>query len=442
MKIPVRSVSPVSSVLCVVMLATIPSATHAQCTPIEKEKLLASDGAVDDYFGYSVGVSGIHAVIGAHRDDDNGEGSGSAYAFRFDGSQWTEKTKLTSSTGSEWDEFGIAVAISGNTIVVGAPFDNTGAVQAGAAYIFRFNGAQWVEEAKLLASVPHPLAYFGSSVAISGDTAVIGSYNNDQTASSAGAAYVFRFDGTHWIHETRLSASDGEMNDYFGWSVAISGDTAVIGAKFDQDNGWESGSVYVYRFNGSQWIEEAKLVASDGAANDEFGVAVAISGNIAVIGAWLDGDLGNWSGSAYVFEFGGSTWTQEAKLIPSDGGYGDWFGASVAISGDVVLVGAFFDDFNALFDSGSAYLFRYDGMVWAEEAKLLASDGALNDHFARSVAISGTTAFLGASDDDDNGLGSGSVYVFDINCPGVFPELIFMDGFDSGDTFQWSLTVN
>jgi len=439
MKNPVWTVSAAFSVICFVAFSTAPSTSYAQCTPIEDEKLVASDGAADDYFGYSVGVSGIHAVIGAHQDDDSGQGSGSAYAFRFDGSGWTERTKLTASTGFEWDEFGRAVAISGNTIVVGAPFKNTTAAQAGAAFVFRYNGAQWVEEDMLTASDGQVHDWFGYSVAVSGDTAVVGAYANDQTAAWAGAAYVFRRIGTQWVEEAKLVASDGAANDYFGWSVAISGEVAVIGAKFDQDNGWESGSAYVFRHNGSHWIEEAKVVASDGAENDEFGAAVAVSDDTAVIGAWLDDDLGNWSGSAYVFEFNGSTWTQEAKLIPSDGGYGDWFGASVAVSGDVVLVGAFFDDFNALFDSGSAYLYRFDGMAWAEEAKLLASDGAQNDHFARSVAISGTTAFLGASDDDDSGLGSGSVYVFDINCPGVLSELIFMDGFESGDALVWSL---
>ncbi len=182
--------------------------------------------------------------------------------------------------------------------------------------------------------------------------------------------------GTTWAQcitqETaKLLASDGAVEDFLGVSVAISGDVAIVGAYGDDDHGTYSGSAYVYRFDGINWVEEQKLLASDGAAGDWFGFSVAISGDAAIVGAMLDEDNGNASGSAYLYRFDGMTWAQEQKLLASDGAAGDRFGWSVAISGDVSIVGAYGDDDNGFF-SGSAYVYRFDGVTWVEEQKLLA----------------------------------------------------------------------
>jgi len=291
--------------VCLAVLGTVwNSSAFADC---ELAKLLASDGAQDDWFGYSVSVSGDTTVIGAYRDDDNGSDSGLAYIFRFNGSNWVQEAKLLASDGAANDYFGISVGISGDTAVIGA--------SNGSAYIFRFNGSSWVQESKLLASD----GALGQSVGISGDAAVIGASN--------GSAYIFRFNGSSWVQESKLLASDGAL----GQSVGISGDAAVIGASGDDDNGEYSGSAYIFRFNGSNWIEEAKLLASDGAAHDSFGISVGIWGDTAVIGAVGDDDNGNDSGSSYIFRFNGSSWVQEAKLLASDGAEDDYFGWSVGI---------------------------------------------------------------------------------------------------------------
>ena len=390
----------------------------------ELGKLLASDGAAEDRFGCSVAIWGDTAIIGAYWDDDNDKGpnSGSAYIFRYNGSNWVEEAKLVASDGEAYDVFGYSVAISDGIAVVGAWQDDDYGSASGKAYIFRYNGSSWVEEAILWASDSGFEDWFGYSVAIWGDTAVIGRNGDDDNGSRSGSAYIFRYNGSSWVQEAKLLASDGAAEDRFGCSVAISGYTADIGAHRHNDNGDDSGSAYIFRYNGSSWIEEAKLLAYDRAAYDYFGWSVAISGGTAVIGAHFD-DANSWdSGSAYIFRYNGSSWVEEAKLLAYDGAAYDHFGSSVAISGGTVVVGAFYDDANDI-DSGSAYIFRYNGSRWVEEQKLLAFDGELRDRFGWSVAIAGTTAVIGAYyDDNDNGTDSGSAYVFGPGQTGDFDD--------------------
>jgi hypothetical protein len=258
---------------------------------------------------------------------------------------------------------------------------------------------------KLLASDGAASDFFGSSVAVSGEVAVIGASSNDNdNGEAAGAAYVYRYDGTGWVEEQKLLASDGEAVELFGSSVAVTGDVALIGANLDDDNGEAAGAAYVYRYDGTSWVEEQKLLASDGTSRDFFGRSVAVTGNVALIGA--NGDFPN--GSAYVYRYDGTSWVAEQKLLPSDGsGSNRSFGESVAISGNVALIGAQWDDDNGN-NSGAAYVYRYDGTSWVEEQKLLASDGTPFDTFGDSVAISEGVAVIGAERHGDNGGGAGA----------------------------------
>jgi len=390
-------------------MALFSSSSASAQTPIllESQKLLASDATAWDDFGYSVAVSGDTAVVGAHTDSDNASSSGSAYVFRYDGSDWVEEAKLTASDGAAGDLFGFSVAVSGGTAVVGAGRDDDSGSSSGSAYVFRYNGSDWVEEAKLTASDGAAFDWFGEQVAVSGDTAVVGAAGNDDSGGRSGSAYVFRYDGSDWVEEAKLTASDAAISDGFGERVAVSGDTAVIGASGDDDNGLSSGSAYIFRYDGTTWVEEAKLTASDGATNHSFGISVAVSGDTAVVGA--SGDA--FTGPAYVFRYDGSDWIEEAKLTASDGAAWDYFAFSVAVSGDTAVVGARHDD-----QFGSAYVFRYNGSDWVEEAKLTASDAAPSPSFGArlgiSVAVSGDTAVVGANGDDDNGPNSGASYVY------------------------------
>ena len=345
-------------------------------------------------------ISGETVVVGAYFNDDGGSASGSAYVFTRSGSIWSQQAKLDASDAAALDQFGRSVAISGDTMVVGATFDDDSGDASGSAYVFTRSGGSWSQQAKLTASDAAALDNFGRSVAISGDTVTVGANGDDDGGSGSGSAYVFTRSGGNWSQQAKLTATDAAAGDQFGGSVAISGDTVAAGASLDDDCGTDSGSVYVFTRSGSSWIQQAKLTATDGAASDQFGASVAIFGDTVVAGASLDDDGGTSSGSAYVFTRSGGNWSQQVKLFAFDGAAGDQFGISVAISGDTVVVGAYGDDDGGI-DSGSAYVFTRGVSSWFLSAKLGASDAAVDDQFGRSVAISGDTVVVGALFDDD-----------------------------------------
>ena len=326
-------------------------------------KLTASDGAANDRFGQSVSISadGSTVLIGVSGDDDYGSASGSAYLYKWYGSNWVE-TKLTASDGAENDHFGCSVSINedGTIALIGAYADDDNGSDSGSAYIYKWNGSNWVET-KLTASDGDADNRFGFSVSISADgtTALIGAYGDADNGSYTGSAYIYKWNGSNWA-ETKLTASDGEGADNFSRSVSISGDgsTALIGAHGDDDNGANSGAAYIYKWNGSNWAE-TKLTASDGAESDYFGQFASLSadGQTALIGAYADDENESASGSAYLYRWNGSNWV-ETKFTASDGAADDYFGYSVCINSNGYrgLIGAYRDDDNGS-NSGSAYIF-------------------------------------------------------------------------------------
>jgi hypothetical protein len=337
------------------------SAAQAAINPATAQKLLAGDGVAADSFGERVSVSGGTAVIGADGDDDKGDSSGSAYVFvqAADGT-WSQQAKLVAADGAADDVFGWSVAVDGGTAVIGAIGDDDRGDRAGSAYVFvRAADGTWSQQAKLTAADGVDFDFFGASVSVSGDTAVIGAWGDDDRGNVSGSAYVFvrAADGT-WSQQAKLTAADGAADDSFGKSVAVDGGTAVIGTDEDDDKGDGSGSAYVFvRAADGTWSQQAKLTAADGAAIDYFGVSVAVDGDTAVIGAWLDDDKGSNSGSAYVFvRAADGTWSQQAKLTAADGAADDWFGESVSVSGGTAVIGAWQDDDKGD-GSGSAYVF-------------------------------------------------------------------------------------
>jgi len=365
----------------------------------EVAKLMASDAQESDQFGISVSVSGDTAVIGAYHEDTGGSNAGAAYVFTRTGGSWTQQAKLMASDAQANDNFGYSVAVSGDTAVIGARSEDTGGSTAGAAYVFTRSGGAWVEQAKLMASDAVDGDYFGWSVAVSGDTAVIGARSEDTGGSDAGAAYVFTRSGGAWVEQAKLMASDAQSSDYFGYSVAVSGDTAVIGARYEATGGSYAGAAYVFTRSGGSWTQQAKLMASDAQANDNFGYSVAVSGDTAVIGARSEDTGGSNAGAVYVFTRSGGSWTQQAKLMASDAQANDNFGYSVAVSGDTAVIGARSEDTGGT-AAGAAYVFTRTGGSWTQQAKLMASDAQANDNFGYSVAVSGDTAVIGASNAD------------------------------------------
>jgi len=447
--------------------------TRAGTAWTQEVMLTASDGQYYDQFGWSVALSGDTAIVGVPFDFV-GENyyQGSAYIFTRSGSVWTQQAKLTAFDAAAGDEFGVSVALSGDTALVGAVYDDGAAgANQGSAYVFTRSGTLWTQQAKLEASDAAVFDNFGSSVALSGDTAIVGAQFGDGAAGAdQGSAYVFTRAGTSWTEEVKLTAADGQYFDLFGWSVAVSGETALVGAYLadigtSADQGaaytftrsirgapeWtlqaklatsddpahdllgtavafddnaiivgassddigantNEGSAHIYRWNGAQWVHEAALLASDGAAFDGFGTSVAIFGDTAVVGAIQDRvGATDGPGAAYVFTRTGTVWTQQAKLFAADGATSDFFGSSIALSGGTVLVGSPFNDVVTNTDQGAAYVFTRTGTVWTQQAKLFAADGAAGDSFGSSVALSGDTALLGAIGASSQ---QGSAYIF------------------------------
>ncbi len=402
----------------------------------ESAKLLASDGSVGDTFGNAVSVSGNVAFIGTPYDDDNGSDSGAVYVFRWDGSSWVLEQKLLASDGAANDRFGNSVSVCGEVGIVGATLDDDNGADSGSAYVFRYDASQtvcgqwWCEEQKLLASdgaVNHRLAA-DRAVSISGNVVLLGA--GSFIGINPGAAYVFRYDasqtvcGQWWCEEQKLLASDGVVADQFGASASNFGDVAIVGATWDDDNGTNSGSAYVFRYDASRtvcgqwWCEEQKLLPSDpGASELLFGNSVSVSGEVAVVGSvFHDHHSGPNSGSAYVFRWNGSLWVPEQELVAADEAADDNFGVSVSVSGDLIVAAAYKHDDNGS-ESGSAYVFRWNGTSWIQKETLLPSDGAPGDRFGHGVSVSGQTILVGANFDDDSGIDSGTAYVFTASCP-------------------------
>jgi len=375
-------------------------------------KLNALDAAQFDQFGYSTAVSGNTAIFGALGDNS---AAGSAYVFVRSGSTWTQQQKLTASDAAGSDIFGLGVALDGDTAVVGAPGDNS---NTGAIYVFVRSGTTWTQQQKLSASDAAAGDGFGASVAISGNTIVTGAESNDDVPFNSGSAYIFTRSGTTWTQQQKLLAPDAAGGDLFGGHVALAGDTALISATGNDDGGANSGCVYVFVRSGTTWSFQSKLIANDDEAADEFGCSVSLSGESALIGAKGDDDPGppslTGSGSAYVFVRSGTTWSQQTKLTALDIATGDAFGHSVSIDGALAVVGSVADDDGGT-NTGSAYLFARSGSppTWTQKAKLNASDPVAQDAFGSSVGISGKSIMVATPSNAHAGTSSGAAYAFE-----------------------------
>jgi len=447
----------------------------------------AGSGAGDN-FGSSVAVSGNTVVIGATGEDSSTTGvnstpdegasnSGAAYVFLRSGTTWTQQAYLKAGQVTGGDQFGISVAVSGNTVVVGADGEDSSTNQVnstpdesgdatGAAYVFVRNGTTWSQEAYLKASQVKNDDCFGASVAVSGDTVVVGAYledssttgvnsTPDQDASNIGAAYVFIRSGTTWSQQAYLKASQVTDDDHFGASVAVNGDTVVVGASGEDssttgvnhtpnESRTNAGAAYVFVRTGSIWTQQAYLKAHQVSDFDNFGCSVAVSGDTVAVGASgedssttgvnpLPDEGASESGAAFVFVRSGTTWRQQAHLKASHVSPFDKFGASVAVSGDTVVVGAYGEDssttgVNRKPDenanaAGAAYVFGRNGATWTQQAYLKASQVSKADVFGNAVAVSGNTVIVGANCEDSSTSGvnrapdesaedSGAAYVF------------------------------
>ncbi len=458
--------------------------------PVVQQAYLKAGNFTGGELGNAVAISGDTVVVGAHYESSTVSSAGAVYVFVRTGNLWSQQAYLKASNPGANYEFGASVAISGDTLVVGSPWEasaatgvngnqaNTSAANSGAAYVFTRNGTTWTQQAYLKASNTGADDGFGHEVAISGDTVVIGAGGEDsnatgvngtqanESASNAGAAYVFTRSGTTWTQQAYLKASNAGAGDLFGDAVGVSGDTVIVGAygegstspgvngnQANNSGGWV-GAAYIFVRNGTTWTQEAYLKASNPSTNpswyegDKFGESVAISGDTVVIGAsgedsnatGVNGNQLNDSiasaGAAYVFVRASGVWSQQAYLKSSNPGVVDDFGEAVGISGDTVVVGAPFVPAANGGDAGAAYIFTRTGGTWAPSAFIQASNPGDLNVFGRAVGISGETVIVGSYGEDSsikgvkrlhripadtNSYNAGAAYVTHLNHPEPLP---------------------
>jgi hypothetical protein len=406
--------------------------------------LVAPEGQAVDYFGLAVGLSGNTLLVGAPADDVNGiADQGSAYLFTWQGNRWALEGHPVDPAGTVLSRYGYAVATNGDIVAIGAPWQDSGGLDQGIVYVLERNqggiGA-WGIRRTLLASDGAALDYFGWSLALSGDTLIVGAPYDDVGANSdQGSAYIFernRGGANQWGQSQKLVAADGASLDYLGWQVSVSGDHALAGAPGDDlGAAQDQGSAYLFQRNlggAENWGEHHKLIASDGASGDDFGVSVAISGDSLLVGA-DSANLGakEDQGAVYAFERnkdGADMWGQTDKLVASDGAAFDYFGNSLSMDDNHFIAGAPKADLWGTSDAGAAYVFsRIMGNInmsnlsdWGQRAKLVAPDYHATDYFGTAVAIHGNRAVVGADGDDIASGGQvkidqGSAYLFERN---------------------------
>ncbi|WP_057462811.1 VCBS domain-containing protein, partial [Pseudovibrio sp. POLY-S9] len=432
------------------------------------EKFIASDGRSSlDHFGWSVAINaGGVLVVGAHLDDDRGKDAGSVYVYTPDGTGGFQEVKLTAPDGARSDHFGKSVAINDTgVIVVGVTGDDEQGKSSGSVYVYAPDEAGGYSQIKLTAPDGEENDFFGSAVAVSDAGVIIVSAEGDSDhGTQTGSIYVYAPDGGGGYTSLKLTASDGAKSDWFGHSVAVS-ETGLIavGAFRDDDRGQDSGSVYVYVPDGFGGYEQVKLLASDGAQNDNFGQSVAINdAGLVIVGAPDHDDQGKRSGSVYVYTPDSSGGYTDVKLTASDGAIADSFGWSVATNdAGVIVVGVPGDDDPGR-GAGSAYVYVPDGRGGYSEYKLLAPEGSYKSSFGISVAISSNGEIsVGEYSVSDRAPNSGSVYVFKPDASGAYGvinevlelkdtrdlapvsgeiEIVFSDADTTGSDYEVSVT--
>ena len=371
--------------------------------PADEVRLTADDPVANAEFGRSVAIDGNLVAVGAGGAAAGSvENAGAVYLFKRQGLTYVPEAKLVAPDATNGAEFGRAVAIQGNMVIVGARFAQVeGFSQAGAAYVFRKYGGSWHLEEKITSPTPADEDNFGRALAVHGDLLVITARKEAINEEDVGAAYVYYYRDGKWMNEAKLTASDASAGAYFGQSVTARGDLIAIGARNADPKG--AGAVYLFRQSGNVWGQVAKLTPPGGNKNDHFGFTVAMVGDVIAVGARrADPDGLTDAGAAYVFSLEGDSFELIVRLTASDTSAGDEFGQSIALAGDVIAVGAWKDDIEGKANQGSIYLFHRMGNLWLETEKLTASDGLAGDEFGYSLSAFGNDMVTGAHFADFN----------------------------------------
>ncbi|NNE68049.1 MAG: hypothetical protein HKN33_15915 [Pyrinomonadaceae bacterium] len=357
-------------------------------------RFLPYDGQEDDLLGRAMDIDGDTLLISAV-DDDLGTDSGSIYEFTRTSNGWypREKIYLFGSTGGE--QFGSALDLEGDTLVVGAPSNDPNGNLSGSAHVFRRSGQTWQFPAHLLPSDGSEGARFGNAVAIDGNTIAVGAFTDGEAGTGAGAVYVFTFDGFAWIEQQKIIGSDTEADDRFGTSLALQGDTLLIGSPRDDQAGNNAGAVYFYELDNGSWTFRSKSFSANQEPSGEFGTSLAISGSYFVAGAPGENIVAGLEGGAHVYVKGTNQWFRHADLFPSQADIGQKFGESVSIRGGYIVVGAR-EESSLGSAAGAAFVFRRRGDIWTRDYKLVPNGLSEFDTFGETVVLGNNEVFVGA----------------------------------------------
>jgi len=408
-----------------VLLSCLAASAPAQWASQQDARIVPSpnDLGTNDDFGRALDLDGSTLVVGAHWHDPIGgaPNDGAAWVWTRGAGGWVQEAKLGSTTHSG-DRFGYAVAASGETIAVGAPFESvSSATAAGAVYVFtRSAGGAWSLEARVVAADSGLVDHFGWSVALDGDTLVVGSpFDDTPGVFDHGSAYVFTRNSGAWTQQAKLLASDGVANDVFGSSIALDGDRVLVGAPQADGVGQSNrGAAYLFERNGAVWSEVTKLEPSDGLANDKFGSAVSVDSDTIAIGSPFHDAAGSNAGAAYVYFGASGSWALQQKLTDIGAVFVDNFGTSLAVEGDRLAVGLPFNDVPGV-TSGAVQFFTRSDSVWTGHFDIIGSDTEGLDYLGTSVAMSGDFIAAGAPGAEavPGGTSQGEAYVLRITAP-------------------------
>ncbi|MFT5284808.1 MAG: hypothetical protein ACI8TQ_000966 [Planctomycetota bacterium] len=414
----------VLSLACTSVFALLtPSFASAQCFEAVVTGSDTFHGFPGDQFGQAVGLSADYAISGAHFHDGLGTDSGSAYIFERIGGVWQEVIELEASDITTGDRYGWAAGITSEVAAVGARYNDDAGYGSGSIYIYERVGGTWSETAKVVASVETESDFYGNSVATARDIVATGAPSFDGDGVDYGAVYVIEKDVGGWSETAILTASDAEIGDNFGTDVAIDSGALVVGVKGGDDFGDQSGAAYVFEKIDGSWTETAKLLPPDGGAGDGFGNAVAIHKKTIVIGAILDDDQGTDSGSAYVYQKQAGSWNYIAKLEASNADEYDYFGASVTVSDDVILVGAWGAEAGGI-ELGAAYKFQNLNDQWIETSILTVGGTEISPHFGYTLELSNGTGMIASRGELGGGVARfftdmDKTPLYGSNCPGT-----------------------
>ena len=393
-------------------------------------QLVAADPKPSAEFGSDVAVQGLRSVVTARSDDcETGSRCGAVYVYRRDGASWISEAKLQAFDADGLDRLGTAVSLDGDVVVATAPFDEIGPfLNAGSVYVFGFDGSEWFADQKLNAADSDFDDQFGTAVAVQGDALLVGAGNEGNTGQldGPGCLYAFSLTNGRWVQSQKIVPPDSERWAHYGTTVALAGNVAVVGAPGATCvDGFDCGRVYVYRSKAGAWSLQQTLDAPIRRQGENFGFSLAADDNVILVGSpFEDCEAGDSCGAVYIFEWNGNTWVPGGTLGAWDAGAFDFFGWSVAIDGFAGVVGTLANDCAAGSSCGSAYMIRRGGEGWFVDGKLIPSETGASDFFGWSVDIDGSFVMVGSRLHDSQDLSnSGAAFGFatteDCNANGV-----------------------